>query len=66
MLNFTPLQTFLLGVTQIGIGIGILFLPLSLHVIAWVLILFGSMFIFLAIYLWFMTVINNASENNSK
>jgi len=66
MPNLTPFQTFLLGITQIGIGIGILFLPLSLHVIAWILILFGSMFIFLAIYLWFMTAIKKASENNSK
>ena len=66
----TPLQTFLLGILQIGLGIGILFLPIRLHVIAWVLILLGSMIIFLAIYLWFTTAINKAinetSENKSK
>jgi len=63
MFNLSPFQTLLLGTTQIGIGIGILFLPLSnIHVIAWVLILFGSMFIFLAIYLWIMATISKASE----
>ncbi len=63
MLNLTPLQTLLFGIAQIAIGIGILFLPLSnIHVIAWVLILFGSMFIFLAIYLWIMEVISKATE----
>jgi len=63
MPKLTPLQTLLFGITQIAIGIGILFLPLSnIHVIAWVLILFGSMFIFLAVYLWIMGVISNASE----
>jgi len=71
MLNFTPFQTFLFGTAQIAVGIGILFFPLSnFHVIAWVLILFGSMFIFLAIYLWFTAAINKAmnkpSDNNSK
>ena len=66
MFHATPLQTFLLGVFQIGIGIGILFLPLSIHVIAWVLILFGSMFIFLAIYLWIMAAVNKAANEKSK
>lgn len=62
MFNFSPLQTLFFGIAQIAIGIGILFLPLSnIHVIAWVLILFGSMFIFLAIYLWIMTSISKAS-----
>ncbi len=62
MFNFSSLQTLLFGITQIAIGIAILFLPISIHVIAWVLILFGSMFIFLAIYLWIMDVISKASE----
>jgi hypothetical protein len=67
MLNFTPFQTLLFGTTQIAIGIAILFQPLgNIHVIAWVLILFGSMFIFLAIYLWIMSAVNKASDKNSK
>ncbi len=62
MFNLSPFQTLLIGILQIGVGIGILFFPLSIHVIAWVLILFGSMFIFLAIYLGIMDVISKASE----
>ena len=66
MSSLTPLQILLIGIIQIAIGIGILFLPLHIHVIAWVLILFGSMTIFLAIYLWFNIMITKASERNSK
>jgi len=67
MFNLTPLQTLFFGVFQIAIGIGILFFPLSnFHVIAWVLILFGSMFIFLAIYLWFTAKINQALNRSTK
>ncbi len=66
MFKLTPLQTFLLGILQIGIGIGVLFLPISLHVIAWILILFGSMLVFLAIYLWFTATINKAINETSE
>ncbi len=70
MKSLSPLQTLLFGIAQIGIGIGILFLPLSFHVVAWVLILFGSMIIFLAIYLWFAAAIhksmNEITDKTSK
>ena len=67
MFTYSPLQTLFFGIAQIAIGIAILFFPLSnFHVIAWVLILFGSMFIFLAIYLWIMAVVNKASDHHSK
>lgn len=65
MFRLTPILSFLLGIAQIGIGIGILFLPISIHVISWVLILFGSMFVFLAGYLWFNHMITKASEKVS-
>jgi len=62
----TPLQTLLLGILQIGVGIGVLFLPVYIHVVAWVLILFGSMTIFVAIYLWFNVMLNRAIEQTSE
>ena len=64
MKTLTPLHTFLLGILQLAVGIGILFLPLHIHVIGWVLILFGSMTIFIAIYLWFNAMLNRATTKN--
>jgi biotin transporter BioY len=66
MFHCSPFQTLFLGLAQIAIGIGFFFLPLSLQVFAWVLILTGSMVLFLAGYLWFNHMISKASEKNSK
>jgi uncharacterized membrane protein len=66
MLHFSPLQTFIAGILQIAIGIGILLkASLNIHVIAWILILFGSMTIFIAIYLWFNDMIAKTLEKKS-
>ena len=66
MFYLSPTQTLLLGLAQIGIGIAMLFLSLQIQVIAWVLILFGSMTIFLAIYLWLNMMITKASEKDQQ
>ena len=66
MPTLSACQTFFLGILLNAIGIVFLFQSFEIQVIAWTLILIGSIVLFLAGYLWFNNMIAKLGKKTSQ
>ena len=63
---FTPWQIFSIGLLIILAGIVFFFLPVELQFIGWVMILIGSMVLYLAGYYGFNNLLAKISEKENR